>query len=107
MTPQLTTYIEKEFPAGDEAAKKRLQEFIEKRGRDYKANRDVPSLNDGTSKLSPYLSSGIISARQCIVAARSANQNKMDSGSDGLVTWISELCWRDFYKVSMDEVLCR
>jgi deoxyribodipyrimidine photo-lyase len=51
---------------------------------------------NGTSTLSPYLASGIVSARQCFHYAMIKRHHA--ASSVGFDTWISELCWRDFYK---------
>ncbi|KAF9438608.1 hypothetical protein BGZ76_006507 [Entomortierella beljakovae] len=85
------------YPAGEEAAMDRLEQFLETRAKDYSKGRDIP-YQEGTSILSPYLSSGIITTRQCVVAARRANKNKINSGDEGLKSWIKELGWREFYK---------
>jgi deoxyribodipyrimidine photo-lyase len=53
---------------------------------------------DYTSKMSPYLASGSLSARTAVVKAREANKGSLDRGNSGYVTWISEVAWRDFYK---------
>lgn len=84
------------WPAGEAAAQERLQAFAELDGEHYDSRRDLPAIN-GTSTLSPYLAAGIISARQCLVAARQ-RQAHGASSERGLGVWISELCWRDFYK---------
>jgi deoxyribodipyrimidine photo-lyase len=73
-----------------------LQTFIEHRIRNYQTTRDFPGL-DATSRLSVYLTSGILSVRQCLHAAIVANQGHMAEGDGGIATWISELIWRDFY----------
>jgi deoxyribodipyrimidine photo-lyase len=53
---------------------------------------------DGTSKLSPYLRFGMLSARQAIVAARQAiSQAKSEETRKGAETWLNELIWREFY----------
>lgn len=83
--------------SGEPYALTRLKNFLSKRVVDYHEARDVPSVN-GTSALSPYLALGAVSARQCLRAALAANRNRLDSGSQGVVTWISELIWRDFYR---------
>lgn len=85
------------WPAGETHALKRLSAFIGARARRYKAERDFPAL-DGTSTLSPYLTIGAISPRQCVAAAAEANEGRLDGGSEGLATWISEVVWREFYK---------
>jgi deoxyribodipyrimidine photo-lyase len=90
------------WPAGESAAMKRLVRFIEVSGKQYKDRRDTPSLsadwNDtGTSRLSPALAVGAISPRQCVSLAAQANQGRLDTGSEGLTHWISEVLWREFY----------
>ena len=85
------------WPAGEISAQKRLTSFIENKISNYHEARDFPAL-DGTSKLSPYLSTGMISGKQCFHAALMFNQGEWDSGNIGATTWISELIWREFYK---------
>ncbi len=85
------------WPAGEGAARKRLSAFIRHRGDAYKNERDRPSI-DATSTLSPYLAAGVISARVCFHQAYEANSDKLDGGSEGLVHWMRELLWREFYK---------
>ena len=89
--------IAKLWPAGEAEAQRRLQSFIAKSVVRYKEDRDFPAIN-GTSSLSPYLSAGVISPRQCLVAAMAANEGRIDSGERGITTWISELIWREFYR---------
>jgi deoxyribodipyrimidine photo-lyase len=84
------------WPAGENAALKRLQRFAEDGLRHYDAQRDFPAL-DGTSTLSPWLATGAISVRQCLNMALTARRES-SAGENGIDTWISELCWRDFYK---------
>ena len=85
------------WPAGEQAAQQRLQTFAEQAIDDYLDQRDIPAL-PGTSQLSAYLAAGVISVRQCLHAALAANQGEFDSGKPGVVTWINELLWREFYK---------
>jgi deoxyribodipyrimidine photo-lyase len=86
------------YPAGEEYAHKKLHEFGEKKALTrYKTDRDFPN-KTGTSGLSPYLASGVISAKQCVVKAMEFNGGKLDTGSEGAVVWIQEIIWRDFYK---------
>jgi len=84
------------WPAGEKIALHRLKKFIQSQLFSYEKERDFPAI-DGTSKLSPYLTAGMISPRQCFIAAVTANNN-MESGNLGAVTWMTELIWRDFYK---------
>ncbi|MDD1014409.1 deoxyribodipyrimidine photo-lyase [Pseudomonas rubra] len=85
------------WPAGEQEAQRRLQHFVEECAADYQTQRDFPAVA-GTSQLSAYLAAGVISPRQCLHAALSNNYGEFDSGNQGLVTWINELLWREFYK---------
>jgi deoxyribodipyrimidine photo-lyase len=84
------------WPAGADAAARRLEEFVDVSIDQYQENRDLPSV-DGTSRLSPYLAAGVISPGACLRAALSANHGEMDSGRVGIRGWITELLWREFY----------
>lgn len=86
------------WPAGEAAAKSRLQIFLQHKAKQYQKNRDYPDLN-GTSQLSPYLATGMLSARQALHALLADNQGFVDSGDVGLLTWLNELIWREFYKM--------
>jgi deoxyribodipyrimidine photo-lyase len=79
------------WPAGSTEAGRRLATFAADGIERYHEDRDFPALT-GTSTLSPYLSVGSISARQCLQAASAAGRK---AGDDA---WISELVWRDFYR---------
>lgn len=85
------------WPAGEQAALQRLERFADEQVAFYKDERDFPA-KPGTSQLSAYLAAGILSPRQCLHAALSANRGEFDSGNQGVVTWINELLWREFYK---------
>ncbi|MEN2394486.1 deoxyribodipyrimidine photo-lyase [Pseudomonas halotolerans] len=85
------------WPAGENEARRRLDTFTEQHLEDYQSERDFPA-RPGTSQLSAYLVAGVISPRQCLHAALQANQGEFESGSVGVVTWINELLWREFYK---------
>jgi len=75
------------WPGGESPARQRLAQFAGGALHRYREDRDRPD-RDGTSRLSPYLSLGTISARQCMAAARS---------NDGSDVWRRELIWRDFF----------
>jgi len=85
------------WPAGEQAARRRLQSFVNKRIERYHQTRDIPAL-EGTSALSPYLAAGVLSSRRCLTAALQANNGRVDSGRKGIAVWISELIWREFYR---------
>lgn len=79
---------------GEDAAHRALIDFLEERASRYKEDRDFPAI-DGTSLVSPYLASGILSGRQCLQAAQEAMRHQKDA--TGIRGWINEICWRDFY----------
>jgi deoxyribodipyrimidine photo-lyase len=85
-----------QWEIGEAAAQQQLARFAEKRMQQYHTTRDIPSL-DATSHLSVYLTSGILSVRQCLHAAVVANSGNLAEGDNGIATWINELLWRDFY----------
>ena len=88
------------WPAGEKSALAILSNFISSKVETYKDQRDLPGV-PGTSSLSPYLSVGAVSVRQCIAAATkstSPSVQTINSASPGVVQWISELCWRDFFR---------
>lgn len=85
------------WPTGEKEAIKRLKFFIKNKLFSYDQERDFPAL-DATSKLSPYLAAGMISAKQCFLMALQANRDELDTGNKGAVCWMSELIWREFYK---------
>jgi deoxyribodipyrimidine photo-lyase len=79
-------------------ANNRLQSFIRQRLPEYEKLRDFPALN-ATSTLSPYLSSGLISARRCAYEILQASQlNGVDWRLD---PWFRQLGWREFYRYLM------
>jgi deoxyribodipyrimidine photo-lyase len=61
---------------------------------EYHERRDYPAM-DMTSRLSPYLTLGIISVRQCLARLHQSQPSHNNAGAD---TWLSELIWREFYQ---------
>ena len=89
-----------EWPAGESEAFRRLEKFLDERAEGYAEARDFPN-EEGTSRLSPYLSIGTISARSCLAAARTRNNKRLNATPaehPGIDTWVSELVWREFYR---------
>ncbi|GAA5217636.1 deoxyribodipyrimidine photo-lyase [Corallincola platygyrae] len=85
------------WPVDERSILDKLREFAEKSLHDYGEDRDFPAI-DGTSHLSPYLTIGAISARQCISRLLFNAQGDFHALSPGAQTWLSELIWRDFYR---------
>jgi deoxyribodipyrimidine photo-lyase len=83
-------------PAGEKAAREAMKTFMDRRVSTYGQTRNLPVL-DATSRLSPHLRFGTISARTVVHEARS--RQKADPTTAGEVgIFISEMAWRDFYK---------
>lgn len=85
------------FPAGEQAATAQLEAFLGGPVLNYQEDRNH-FMASGASRMSAPLAVGAISLKQCLVAARARNKGHLLTGQPGLVHWISELCWRDFYR---------
>jgi deoxyribodipyrimidine photo-lyase len=86
--------FEEAWRPGERHALDRMHEFFEHAVRDYAADRDRPD-RDGTSRLSPHLHFGEISARQVWHAAYecAARDRGMRAGVEAFVR---QLVWREF-----------
>ena len=86
------------WPPGEDEAQERLEKYIKTKVNKYKDDRNFPAAN-ATAVLSVHFASGTLSARTAIARARDSNSTKkLDGGNLGIVCWISEVAWRDFYK---------
>ena len=81
-------------PVGEASALKRWQEF-RPRMKDYDQLRDFP-VKDATSKLSIHLRFGTISIRQLAFETKR-------SATKGAEVFLSELIWREFYQMILDQ----
>ena len=95
--PPTARNIDDHWPAGEAAAHSRLNAFLVNSIEQYHNQRDFPSIA-GTSSISPWLTAGTLSIRQCFHQALQANNGELDTGNRGITTWLSELVWREFYK---------
>jgi deoxyribodipyrimidine photo-lyase len=89
------------FPPGEAEAQRRLRAFTEGENGGgitrYAEARDRMDL-DATSRLSPYLRFGMLSARQAVVSALSAREAAPHKQArTSAETWLNELIWREFY----------
>ncbi|RZA08922.1 MAG: deoxyribodipyrimidine photo-lyase [Proteobacteria bacterium] len=82
------------LPTGSSGAKKLLGGF-RKPMENYESARNFPAL-PGTSALSAHLRFGTISVRACVRAA-------LKQDNHGAKVWLSELIWRDFYQMILDQ----
>lgn len=85
------------WAAGETQALAILTDFIDNKILSYKQNRDFPAI-EGTSLLSPFLAIGVLSPKQCISALIAKYPDALCSENAGIKSWLSELCWRDFYR---------
>jgi deoxyribodipyrimidine photo-lyase len=85
------------WPAGEDEAHDRLNHFIENKVKRYDRHRDIPSI-EGTSEISPYLAVGALTTTQCMQAALTLNNGRLDVGGDSISVWVNELIWREFYR---------
>lgn len=89
------------FLAGESAAYKRLEAFVDNDIYRYAESRDRMDL-DSTSGLSPYFKFRMLSARQAVWAAQEAGARAQDTaGRKGVETWLNELIWREFYAIML------
>ncbi|MCB9844825.1 MAG: deoxyribodipyrimidine photo-lyase [Phycisphaeraceae bacterium] len=88
------------WPGGEDAGLGRLESFLETGITRYHEQRDAPALS-GTSTLSPYLTSGVVSVGECLRRAVEADGHEPEprpNRKSGPQTWINELIWREFYR---------
>ena len=85
------------WKVGEKNALSILKDYLDKKVVRYSLDRNDP-IKEGTSRLSPYLASGIISPKRCILEALKINNFELDSGEKGIIKWIDEIVWREFYK---------
>ena len=81
--------------AGEKAARKILRQFISRFLSGYDRERNFPA-QSGTSAVSPHLRLGTLSPRQIVEEAQKA---KLVDNATAVATFVSELAWRDFYKM--------
>ncbi len=98
LSPEEQSKFAQLWPAGEHEALTRLQKFLDQRIGRYHDTRNLPGAA-GTATISVHHSAGTLAARTSVRLARDANSTKkLDGGNGGIVTWISEVAWRDFYK---------
>ena len=52
-------------PVGEESIQKMIVNFLDRKGSDYKTDRNFPGLT-ATSMMSPYINSGVVSSKWCL-----------------------------------------
>ncbi|WP_064608707.1 deoxyribodipyrimidine photo-lyase [Photobacterium sp. J15] len=94
------TYPKKDslqWPVDEDAIRQRLRTFCSEKAQIYHEQRDIPAI-DGTSCLSPYLTLGALSPRQCVSALLEVFPHCFDEPESGAFSWLNEIIWREFYR---------
>lgn len=93
------------FPAGEKAGIANLNKFVMNKSDKNSSTNKISTYDQdrntlGGAHTSAPLAVGAISLRQCLQAAMDVNhpQGGLLHGQPGVVCWISELAWRDFYR---------
>ncbi|CAI8337641.1 MAG: Deoxyribodipyrimidine photo-lyase [Opitutia bacterium UBA7350] len=81
----------KDWDISESGAHERLNRFLDGAVSHYNEDRNIPGI-EGSSKLSPYLQSGLIGPRQ-VVAALEARTNLKEKGP---FVYLKEIYWREF-----------
>ncbi|MCG1042564.1 DNA photolyase family protein [Mycetohabitans sp. B8] len=101
--PNWASGLRKTWQCGEQAGQMQLDDFLSNALTRYASGRDVPAMQ-ATSRLSPYLRFGNLSARQVWHAALSAahvgrrcgNARSACTVSSGIDKFLDELGWREF-----------
>jgi len=81
--------------SGEQAARRRLMDFLENRLPTYGSARDLPAAG-GTSRISQDLRFGLLSPREVFTAAESRMETLAAAGRDGARQFLNEIIWREF-----------
>ncbi len=81
------------LPVADDAPRKKLATFLETQVEHYKDVRD-DFYYDSTSRLSLFLNSGAISARELYLTVQAEFPDRAERVTE---PWLRQLAWRDFY----------
>jgi deoxyribodipyrimidine photo-lyase len=86
-----------EWPVAESDVLQLMRAFCREKVQDYQTARDFPAI-EGTSKLSAYLATGVVSAAQCVARLQLEAADSWQQDKSGAEVWLSELIWREFYK---------
>ena len=88
------------FQPGEKSARAKLQGFTSGDNAGIYTYGDLRNRMDldGTAGISPYLRFGLISVRECVLAAKQAMEAAPDKAARAAAeVWLNELIWREFY----------
>lgn len=81
---------------GEQAARQRLERFLDGPIFDYADRRNFPAAG-GTSRLSQDLRYGTLSIREIYGRCQEARDGASGDAGKGVTTYLNELAWREFY----------
>ena len=95
--------VQLQVATGESGGARMLEFFCGEAVYAYQNERNFPA-REGCSRLSAHLSCGTVSPRQCFEAVRAAQSaagrgKPLPGALAGCDTWLSELIWREFYKM--------
>ncbi|GAB3016679.1 deoxyribodipyrimidine photo-lyase [Bowmanella dokdonensis] len=88
------------WPVGQQQIMENLRSFFVHRVAEYPDRRDIPA-EQGTSRLSPYLSIGAVSPLQATNLLLNIHGGRLFETGSAAFAWLRELAWRDFYRYVM------
>lgn len=93
--------IRKLWPAGHATGMKRWKSFLQSKIENYAATRSNPA-KDSTSRMSAYISAGVVSVREIMTELKKHNKNSADftqgKASAGVYGWVREIVFRELYR---------
>ncbi len=87
----------KNWPLASKFEQEVLTNFINNKHIHYKENRDIPSIK-GTSGISPYLATGVISPRYILRQLLNHWPDLLIATDSDNFSWLNEIIWREFYR---------
>ena len=91
------TGLSKDWPLADKYLSDQWPKFLNEYIHNYHELRDFP-FDDKTSRLSPYLAIGAISARTLCKQVLHLYPEVIEQKDTGVSVWLSEIIWREFYR---------
>ncbi len=86
-----------DWPLMPEVWREQWPNFAEKIIDDYGDDRDFPSL-PATSKLSPHLAIGAVSAKRLLANIVNTSPDVLERDDHPKRPWVNQIIWRDFYR---------
>jgi len=97
-----------EWSLGKDYEAKTLPLFFQNKITNYITDRDIPSIK-GTSRISPYLATGVISPRYILFVLLNRFPDLLSAYDSKEFSWLNEIIWREFYRhlIFHEQRLCK